>query len=144
MKIKPVCLYCCFFLAKDCLNRMMRVNPAHRITCSELFDHAWFQDKKLHETHDKQKNVLELMSEMLQEQENRKFFLQSTSVKESKINDEIENTENGEKTSSSNSRHQTLTHKSSNMKLYPPRTNSDKTHHERVSFLILFFNIIQI
>ena len=31
-----------FFIAKDCLQRMMKVNPAYRITSSELFEHPWF------------------------------------------------------------------------------------------------------
>lgn len=58
--------------AKDCLSRMIKVNPAHRITSSELIDHPWFRDKKLDEMPDQQKNVLELMTDFLQEQENYK------------------------------------------------------------------------
>ena len=58
--------------AKDCLSRMIKVNPAHRITSSELIDHPWFLDKKLDEMSDKQKNVLELMTDFLNEQENKK------------------------------------------------------------------------
>lgn len=55
--------------AKHCLQRMIKVNPAHRITSSELFEHPWFLDKKLDEMPET-KNVLELMTEMLQEQDN--------------------------------------------------------------------------
>lgn len=54
--------------AKHCLQRMIKVNPAHRITSSELFEHPWFLDKKLDEMPET-KNVLELMTEMLQEQD---------------------------------------------------------------------------
>lgn len=54
--------------AKHCLQRMIKVNPAHRITSSELFEHPWFLDKKLDEMPET-KNVLELMSEMLKEQD---------------------------------------------------------------------------
>jgi len=28
--------------AKDCIQRMIKVNPAFRITSSELFEHPWF------------------------------------------------------------------------------------------------------
>jgi calcium-dependent protein kinase len=28
--------------AKDCLDRMFKVDPAYRITSSELFSHPWF------------------------------------------------------------------------------------------------------
>ncbi|CAF0710394.1 unnamed protein product [Brachionus calyciflorus] len=55
--------------AKDCLNRMIKVNPAHRITSSELFNHAWFLNKKLNEI-ETPKTVLELMKEFREEQEN--------------------------------------------------------------------------
>ncbi|RNA10236.1 serine threonine- kinase 33-like [Brachionus plicatilis] len=55
--------------AKDCLSRMIKVNPAHRITSSELFSHAWFMNKKLNEM-ESSKNVLELMKEFREEQEN--------------------------------------------------------------------------
>jgi len=55
--------------AKHCLERMLKVNPAHRITSSELVEHPWFLNKKLNEMPET-KNVLELMSEMLKEQEN--------------------------------------------------------------------------
>lgn len=55
--------------AKDCLSRMFKVNPAYRITSRELFSHPWFLDKKMSEVPEQQKNVLELMSEMLKEQE---------------------------------------------------------------------------
>lgn len=55
--------------AKHCLQRMIKVNPAHRITSSELFEHPWFLDKTLGEMPET-KNVLELMSEMLEEQNN--------------------------------------------------------------------------
>lgn len=55
--------------AKDCLTRMIKVNPAHRITSSELFNQAWFLNKKLNEI-ETSKNVLELMKEFREEQEN--------------------------------------------------------------------------
>lgn len=55
--------------AKHCLQRMIKVNPAHRITSSELFEHPWFLNKKLDEMPET-KNVLELMTEMLKEQDN--------------------------------------------------------------------------
>jgi hypothetical protein len=57
---------------------MVKVNPAHRITSSELCSHPWLLDKRLSEI--EQKNVLELMSEMLQEQENRSPILDSAIV----------------------------------------------------------------
>lgn len=48
---------------------MIKVDPVYRITSSELVHHPWFLDKKLDEI-EEQKNVFELMSDMLREQEN--------------------------------------------------------------------------
>jgi hypothetical protein len=66
---------------------MMKVNPAHRITSSELIFHPWFLDKKLDEMPDKQKNVLELMTDFLQEQENKRSncAIQSNTQKDDNI-----------------------------------------------------------
>lgn len=101
--------------------------------------------------HDRQKNVLELMSEMLQEQENRKTSLQSNSAKDidlmTKSNDDVdiivpEKKKPVEKSSSAQSRHQTLTPKSSNTKLSSmgasSRAESSNSNHrahlEKVTF----------
>lgn len=85
--------------AKDCLSRMIKVNPAHRITSGELFDHPWFLEKKLDEMQDKQKNVLELMSEMLQEQENNK---NPSALKDISHNEISTLKSNGDKSETSN------------------------------------------
>ena len=65
----------------------MKVNPSHRITSSELIFHTWFLDKKLDEMPDKQKNVLELMTDFLQEQENNRSncAIQNNSQKDNNI-----------------------------------------------------------
>jgi len=56
--------------AKDCLSQMFQVDPAHRITSSELMTHPWIMDKKLIEMPDSYKSARLLMSEMLKEQDN--------------------------------------------------------------------------
>lgn len=72
--------------AKDCIERMIKINPAFRITSNELQTHPWFLDKKLHEINNK--NVLELMSEMLHEQENDYQNMITSRINENIVNGE--------------------------------------------------------
>jgi len=119
--------------AKHCLQRMIKVNPAHRITSSELFEHPWFLDKKLDEMPET-KNVLELMTEMLHEQEN----YENSAIKDSYKS----NSENGDKLESMSSfvsetkvpilKFQSLTHKTSNTRL-PPSARHEK-HEKKNAF----------
>jgi serine/threonine protein kinase len=75
--------------AKDCIERMLKVNPARRITSSELSQHPWFLNKTLQEMQDKTKNVLELMAEMLHEQEQEQKEQQKSIENDTKNDDDL-------------------------------------------------------
>jgi hypothetical protein len=132
---------------------MMKVNPAHRITCSELFAHAWFLNKKLDEMHDKQKNVLELMTEMLQEQENRtriynnninninKNPMQPSSSAKDLQSQEVLYQKPLEKASSASTRSGLLNYKGSNAKLHRTADSKSSSTIEKVFNFFLLMKI---
>lgn len=111
--------------AKHCLERMIKVNPAHRITSSELVEHPWLQDKKLDEMPEA-KNVLELMAEMLQEQDNHQ---NNCAINNNNNNDNInfdEKPSEVEQDSVNENKGSNLKYQSSNSQKNSSKSNSGK------------------
>ena len=57
--------------ALDCMKGMLNVNPAHRLTASEVLDHPWLSENEK-SLSDIQRNVLDLMKEYHDESTGRK------------------------------------------------------------------------
>ena len=58
-----LCYSLCLFLAKNAIQGLLKVDPAHRLTAKELLDHPWITGDRSRPMNNGPTNVLEMMKQ---------------------------------------------------------------------------------